>query len=90
MIKPVEKKSAGARGATEERIIPSARKSFHLLFLFPPDETPHSSAILLLSGRQIPESHLERHIITSVTVTICDILLYIVNVWIPTSLHQPV
>lgn len=83
-----EKEEAGPRGITEERIILPAHKSFNFFFVFPPEKTSHSSAILLLLGCQIPESHLERHIITSVTITICDILLYIVNVWIPTFFHQ--
>lgn len=82
-----EESEAGARGITEERIILPAHKSFQFFF-FPLDNTSHSSAMLLLVGCQMPESHLERHIIASVTVTICDILLYIVNVWIPTCFHQ--
>ena len=83
-----EEMEAGARGITEERIIRPAHKSFQFFFFFPPDDTSHSSAMLLLVGCQMPESHLERHIITSVSVTICDILLYIVNAWIPTFCHQ--
>lgn len=72
------------RTRSEERIIPQLIN--HFIFFFPPDDNSHSSAILLLLGCQIPESHLERHIITTVTVMICDISLYLVNVWIPTSL----
>ena len=72
------------RSRSEERIIPQLIN--HFIFFFPPDDNSHSSAILLLPGCQIPESHLERHMITAVTVMICDISLYLVNVLIPTSL----
>lgn len=98
MIKTVEKfekeKTAGKRkygrlrGITRERIIVPAHKSFYFSTFCPPDYTSHSSSIVALSGCQISESHLEHHITTSVKVTVCDMLLYIVNVWIPTLFHQ--
>lgn len=83
-------REAGPRGTSEERTTPPAHKAFHLFLSFPPDDTSHSSATLPLSDCQIPESHSEGHIITSVRVTICDIWLYVVNVWIPTffDLHH--